>query len=172
MQKRRMYYYLLLASGWTVLLFHLGAMSYADQDIKPYLQLFLTEEGIQSWFKNIEFTYNGSMISVQRLGSFSFLEFLIRKGAHLFFFFMLGFVIVRYFSTFLDNQSFFIMLLSCSMLVMIAMLSELLQYVNPDRSGQWIDVWLNCAGGFVGLVSGYITSLPSSQPKKSADHSI
>ncbi|WP_078378855.1 VanZ family protein [Sutcliffiella halmapala] len=172
MQKRRMYYYLLLASGWTVLLFHLSSMSYVEQDIRPYLKLVVTEESIQSWFRQMEFSYNGSLISVENLGGFSFLEFLIRKGAHLFFYYMLGFVIVRYFSTFLENKPLLILLLSCSMLLIIAMMDEYLQHLHPDRSGQWMDVQLNCLGGVIGIVGGFITSLSSVNTKKSADHSM
>jgi hypothetical protein len=170
MKKRRMFYYLILASGWTVLLFHLSSMPYIDQDIRPYLQLFLKEETIQTWLGTFELTYNGRLVSVGNLGGYSFIEFFIRKGAHLFFYFMLGYVLVRYFITFLQDKKIRVLLLSCCMVIIIAMLDEYLQHMQPDRSGQWIDVWLDCTGGFLGIIGGFVSFI-TAQAKKSAYHS-
>ncbi|WP_417898851.1 VanZ family protein [Bacillus haimaensis] len=169
--KRRKYYYLFLAIGWTVLLFHLSSMSYASQDIRPYLRLLVPEESLLVWLKGFQLNFDGSVISVETSGGYALVEFLFRKAAHLFFYFMLGFVIVRYFRSFLHNRRRRVFLLSCCMVLFISMLDEYLQYLHPDRSGRWIDVWLDCTGGLVGITAGYITSKASSI-RKSASHSM
>jgi VanZ family protein len=57
------------------------------------------------------------------------------------------------------------------MVLFISMLDEYLQHLHPDRSGRWVDVWLDCTGGLVGLAAGYLTSRTSSI-RKSANHSM
>jgi VanZ family protein len=171
LKKRRKYYYLFLAIGWTVLLFHLSSMSYTAQDIRPYLRLLVPEESLSTWLKGFQLNYDGSVFSVETSGGYAFVEFLFRKAVHLFFYFMLGFVIVRYFRSFLHNRRWRVFLLSCCMLLFISMLDEYLQHLHPDRSGRWVDVWLDCTGGLVGIAAGYITSRASSI-RKSANHSM
>lgn len=152
-----------------MLLFHLSSMSYTAQDIRPYLRLLVPEESLSAWLKGFQLKYDGRVISVETSGGYAFAEFLFRKAAHLFFYFMLGFVIVRYFRSFLHNQRWRAFLLSCSMVLFISMLDEYLQHLHPDRSGRWMDVWLDCSGGIVGIAAGYITSRASSI-RKSANH--
>lgn len=171
MLKRRKYYYLFLAAGWTVLLFHLSSMSYASQDIRPYLSLLVPEDSLTAWLKGFQLNYGGSVISAETRGGYAFVEFLFRKAAHLFFYFMLGFVIVRYFRSFMPNMRWRVFLLSCSMVVLISMLDEYLQHLHPDRSGRWMDVWLDCTGGLIGIVAGYIT-YRARHIRKSANHSF
>lgn len=171
LMKRRKYYYLFLAIGWTVLLFHLSSMSYAAQDIKPYLRLLVPEESLSVWLKGFQLKYDGRVISVETSGGYAFVEFLFRKAVHLFFYFMLGFVIVGYFRSFLQNRRWRVFLLSCCMVLFISMLDEFLQHLHPDRSGRWADVWLDCTGGLVGIAAGYIISRASSI-RKSAYHSM
>ncbi|MGM0837593.1 MAG: VanZ family protein [Bacillota bacterium] len=171
MLKRNKYYYLFLAFGWTVLLFHLSSMSYAAQDIKPYLRLLVPEESLSAWLTGFQVKYDGRVISVETSGSYAFVEFLFRKAAHLFLYFMLGFVIVRYFRSFLHNRRWRVFLLSCSMVLFVSMLDEYLQHLHPDRSGRLMDVWLDCTGGLMGIAVGYITTIASSI-RKSANHSM
>ncbi|WP_223701263.1 VanZ family protein [Sutcliffiella deserti] len=169
--KRRKYYYLLLASGWTILVFHLSSMSYVEQDLKPYLRLFVEEDVIISWFHSMHLSYSGNVVSVESLGGYSFLEFVLRKGAHLFFYFMLGFVLVRYFRTFLVGKAGKSILLGFCMVLLIAMLDEFLQHLNPNRSGMWLDVWLDCTGGFLGVILGSLSDQTFGTQKR-VDHSM
>ena len=176
MKNKRILYYLFLAFGWTVILFYLSSMSYAEQDIRPYLQMLVAEEHIAQVFSDVEITYRDNTVSVDNMGGYQFVEFLFRKGAHLFFYSVLGYLLVRYFASSLGRKYWRVCLFSLSILLTIAMLDEYLQHLHPERSGQWADVWLNGMGGVKGIITGflstYIKKSRKAETKKSADPSM
>lgn len=176
MRKKRILYYLFLALGWTVILFYLSSMSYAEQDIQPYLRMLVAEEHIVQVFSNLEIPYRNSTVSVESMGGYQFVEFLFRKGAHLFFYSVLGYLLVRYFASSLGRKYLRVCAFSLFILLTISMLDELLQHIHPERSGQWADVWLNCMGGVKGIITGFLSTYTKKNrteaAKKSADPSM
>jgi VanZ family protein len=167
-----MLYYLFLVVGWSVLLFYLSSMSYSEQDIKPYLKLLLKEEYIHQFLSPLEIPYRSQTISVEQSGAYGFVEFLIRKWAHLFFYSVLGYNLVRYFASIPGKNYLRIFLLSMMALAAISMLDEFLQHLNPERSGQWADVWLNCAGGVKGVIGGLFSTYKRNKRHKYIQKSV
>ena len=80
MRNKRILYYLFLAFGWTVILFYLSSMSYAEQDIRPYLRMLVAEEHIAAVFAGVGIPYVNDKMSVDSMGGYQFVEFLFRKG--------------------------------------------------------------------------------------------
>ncbi len=158
MKNKRILYYLFLAFGWTLILFYLSSMSYAEQDIRPYLRILVAEEHLAHLFSNVEIPYRNSMVSVDSVGGYQFVEFLFRKGAHLFFYSVLGYLLVRYFASSLGRKYWRVCLFSLSILLTISMLDEFLQHLHPERNGQWADVWLNGMGGVKGIITGFLST--------------
>lgn len=176
LRNKRILYYLFLAFGWTVILFYMSSMSYADQDIRPYLRMLVAEERLAAVFAGMEIPYVNNKVSVESMGGYEFVEFLFRKGAHLFFYSVLGYLLVRYFASSLGRKYWRVFMFSFSILLVVAMLDEFLQFHHPDRSGQWADVWLDGMGGLKGIITGflstYIKKNKKEVAKKSADPSL
>lgn len=151
-------------------------MSYAEQDIRPYLQMFVAEEHIAAVLAGMEIPYGNNKMSVDNMGAYQFVDFLFRKGAHLFFYSVLGYLLVRYFASSLGRKYWRVFMFSFSILLVIAMLDEFLQFHHPDRSGHWADVGLDAMGGLKGIITGllstYIKKGKKEGKQKSADSSM
>ncbi|MGD7052950.1 VanZ family protein [Sutcliffiella horikoshii] len=171
MRNKRILYYLFLAFGWTVILFYLSSMSYAEQDIRPYLRMLVAEEHIAAVFAGVEIPYVNNKMSVDNMGGYQFVEFLFRKGAHLFFYSVLGYLLVRYFASSLGRKYWRVFAFSLSILLVIAMLDEFLQFHHPDRSGQWADVWLDGMGGLKGIITGFLSTYVKKNKKEATKNS-
>nr|WP_301538676.1 VanZ family protein [Bacillus sp. THAF10] len=145
-----------IAVGWTLLLFYLSSMSYSEQTIRPYLQVLVTEQQIELVFSKLPFYIINDKITIENLGAYGLVEYLIRKGAHLFFYSVLGYTIVRYFTCSIGLKIRRLLFLSITTLLIISMMDEFLQHLHHGRSGQWSDVFLNGMGGIKGMITGLI----------------
>lgn len=144
-------------------------MSFSEQTIRPYLQMLITENQLEVVFSKINIPFLNSEISVENLGAYGFLEYLFRKGAHLFFYSILGYVISRYFMSSLGYKKGRIFVFSMFTLLIISMLDEYLQYLQMERSGQWADVWLNCIGGVKGVLTGLVAGYNQKRRRQSIE---
>lgn len=81
--------YWLLPLGWMGIIFYSSAQPYQNQDIRPLLGDFLDLSLLKPILAGISFSYNGSEVSVAAQGVAGFLEFFIRKGAHVGVYFVL-----------------------------------------------------------------------------------
>ena len=79
-----------------------------------------------------------------------FLHFLVRKGAHLFSYFVLGILLVNAFrmSGMVAGKYYYLSLAIC---VIYAMTDELHQLLVPGRSGQVRDVLIDSVGALIGI---------------------
>ncbi|MFE4896520.1 VanZ family protein [Peribacillus butanolivorans] len=135
---------------WAMLIFFFSSQTYEEQRISPFLgQLntpFLNEK-----LGGISFMYGGLEVSVHTAGVAGFLEFFIRKGAHLIIFFVFGFLTISVWRTFVKNS---IITFSGSLLCVLfyASVDELHQKFTGGRTPLWQDVMLDTFGGLLGIL--------------------
>ncbi|KMK77847.1 hypothetical protein AB990_02665 [Alkalihalobacillus pseudalcaliphilus] len=143
---------LLLICG--VVIYYLSSQPYEAQNIRPFLSNFnLT--WFEVLFASVSFTYAGTVISIEAYGGAEgFIEFFVRKGAHVIVFAVLGFLTYSLAHVLSKKRSIaFIM----TLLVVsgYAAFDEWRQFHHPDRRGIYQDVILDIFGGIIGLSISY-----------------
>ncbi|WP_332629994.1 VanZ family protein [Halalkalibacter flavus] len=125
----------------------------------------LTNGRAQSFLEGIRFQYAGNEISVERLGLESFIEFLIRKGAHFGLFFLLGFLTYRaqWASGCKKKLSYFGSLL---FVLLYAISDEIHQAFTPNRTPLVQDVILDFSGGLTGVTLAFILVISHNKKKE------
>lgn len=142
----------LLPLIWMGVIFYASNQPYEDQDIRPILgdRLDLSIfEGVFGW---MAFTYNDSLVSVETLGVEGFIEFFIRKGAHVAVFFLLTcfyFIAIRKSieRTFKQNIA-----ISFFAAVAYAITDEIHQGFTPNRTPFIGDVMLDAFGALAAVM--------------------
>ncbi|MFE4812343.1 VanZ family protein [Peribacillus simplex] len=94
--------------------------------------------------------YGGVEVSAQIAGVNGFLEFFLRKGAHLFIFFVFGLLTYRVWGRFVKNP---VLSFSGALLCVLfyASADELHQTLTDVRTPLWQDVMLDTFGGLLGI---------------------
>ena len=149
--------YLILPFIIMFVLYQSSSMSYEEQSLLASIESIMGGKPLYDFFSSIEFLYGGEIISIQEIGYFAFIEFFIRKGAHFFIYFLLGFF------WFLGlrkrvRDKWLVLLLSIMLAIGYASFDELQQSFNPGRTGLMADVLLDTAGAFVGVLMAKILS--------------
>ena len=83
-------FYLVVALIMMAALFYSSSQTYEQQSQLSNLTHWLKNQPLKDWLSRIRFDYAGSIVSIQHLGYFSFVEFFIRKAAHFTTYFILG----------------------------------------------------------------------------------
>ncbi|WP_336866455.1 VanZ family protein [Peribacillus frigoritolerans] len=150
----RRYFILILLVSWAMVIFFFSSQTYEEQSISP----FLTQFNTPYWYdklSGISFMYGGVEVSAQTAGVNGFLEFFLRKGAHLFIFFVFGFLTLGVWRSFVKNPVFsfsgalFFVLLYASA-------DELHQKLTGGRTPLWQDVILDTFGGLLGIFFSFL----------------
>ncbi|WP_461178374.1 VanZ family protein [Virgibacillus ainsalahensis] len=161
----RNYLYWLLPLIWMGVIFYSSATPYENQDIKPLLNDFPMDlsflEPVLGW---ISFTYHQSVVSVDALGVTGFIEFFIRKGAHVgvFLLLMCLFYLAFHKSTGLRFKT--TLLFSFLLTVAYAVIDEFHQGFTPNRTPYIGDVFLDSFGAL--LASGILILIHWLKSKK------
>lgn len=135
------------------LIFWFSSQPYQNQDVKPLLTDFINEEWVAATFSKIQFDYAGYNVSAENLGAASFVEFFIRKGAHLGIFFLLGFFTCRaLLATLLRNRTTSSFFSAFFFVILYAVQDELHQHFTGDRTPLIQDVMIDSVGGLVGII--------------------
>ncbi len=150
MNKKRIILVVLLL--WASCIFYFSSQPYEEQSLQPFLGKYLEGhsnlENMLSW---IVISYAGNEVSVQSQGLTGFLEFFIRKAAHLTIFFVFGFLAVaalRYVSK-RRGFSFGVPLLC---VLIYACFDEIHQHFTGGRTPLWQDVAIDTIGGLFGIL--------------------
>ncbi|MHA6252379.1 VanZ family protein [Oceanobacillus sp. CAU 1775] len=153
------YFYWLLPIGWMGIIFRSSSTPYEQQDIKPLLGQYIDLTFLEPYLDWIYFTYNGSPVSIATHGADGFIEFLIRKGAHVFVFFILcclfKFALEKTATLTLKKQlaySFFFT-------VAYAVMDEINQGFTPNRTAYFGDVILDSIGALLAIIFIYLKSI-------------
>ena len=100
----------------------------------------------------ISFQYHSREISVQNLGVAHFIEFFIRKFAHLFVFFVFGLLTVRALFNKME-RSLIASILSLLLVIIYAGFDELHQMYTGGRTPLLTDVYIDTIGGLIGIIT-------------------
>ncbi|WP_101842998.1 VanZ family protein [Halobacillus sp. Marseille-P3879] len=134
---------------WIAVIYYSSSTPYEKQDIKPWLGDWVNFSWAGPYLERISFTYNNQEVSVAAQGIAGFIEFFIRKGAHIGVFFVLALLI--YFALFYTvQQNKNKPLLAASAwagTVLYAVFDEWHQGLTPNRTPYAGDVLLDAFGG-------------------------
>lgn len=128
-------------------LFYSSGQTYEQQSIIPDLKQWLPGEPFKNILANLQIPYWGRSISIEERGYYHFIEFLIRKGAHIVSFGALAI------GAFIITKRF---ILSFVITVLIAALDEYHQSITGGRTPTIQDVNLDAFGAFLALLTIYI----------------
>ncbi|MFC2947273.1 VanZ family protein [Virgibacillus sediminis] len=149
----RKYLYWLLPLGWMVIIFRSSATPYENQDIKPLMEELPVDlsflEPLLDW---ISFTYHRSVVSVDALGMWGFIEFFLRKGAHIGVFFLLVCLFYRALRKAPGLGEWTSVALSFFLTVAYAIADEIHQGFTPGRTPYAGDVILDSFGALLAVV--------------------
>ena len=139
---------------WAGLLFWSSSQPYSEQDIRPLLSEQLDLRWVTEYLGQISFVYNNQEVSVSALGEAGFLEFFIRKGAHLFAYFMLSVLTCRALREW--NRSWWKKGQTVLLFVSLyAASDEFHQMFTSERTPLVTDVLIDITGGIVGIMVYY-----------------
>ncbi|GAB3804990.1 VanZ family protein [Virgibacillus kimchii] len=146
------YIYWLLPLLWMGVIFYSSSQPYENQDMRPLLADGMNLSSIEPLVNWISFTYNGSAVSVETHGVAGFIEFFIRKGAHVAVFFLLAcfFFIALRKST--ELQFKYAVAISFFATVAYAIADEVHQGFTPNRTPYVGDVVLDALGAFAAVI--------------------
>lgn len=141
---------------WMGLIFLSSRTPYEKQDVKPALASHFDLSVIEPFVDGIAFTYHQSVISVASLGIERFIEFFIRKGAHVFVFFVLTILLAYAFKKTTHLSITSILIYSYLIATIYACLDELNQSMTPNRTPYIGDVVLDSFGSLLAIMSLYV----------------
>lgn len=132
------------------ILFVSSSMTYKEQTTVPLMERLLQSEPFKPFLSTIHFDYAGETQSVAEVGYFKFVEFFIRKGAHVTIFFLLGLGLTQ--GTFMYQKNRWLhwplVTLSCTG---IAAFDEFHQMLTGGRTPLFQDVMLDTAAAAIAV---------------------
>jgi len=140
-------------------LFYSSGQTYEEQSLIPDLQHYLPNEPLKGMLSMFQIPYWGITVSVEERGYHAFIEFLLRKGAHVFIFGALAAAIyyaIRKFT------------LAFVITVALAFIDEFHQSLTGGRTPTIHDVMLDSFGAMVALFLIFLIKKFKSRKKKSS----
>ncbi|WP_404454364.1 VanZ family protein [Oceanobacillus kapialis] len=144
--------YWLLPICWMGVIFYSSHQPYENQDVRPLLSNLFNVDFLEPYLNWISFSYHNSVVSVEQLGVAGFLEFFIRKGAHVTVFLVLCsffYIALRKSGLLVRNKA---MILSLILTVIYAISDEVHQGFTPNRTPYAGDVLLDSFGALLAVV--------------------
>lgn len=128
-------------------LFYSSGQTYEEQSLIPDLKRYLPDEPFKGILSTLEIPYWGTTVSIEERGYHAFIEFLLRKGAHVFIFGALAGAI--YYAT----RKFF---LAFAVTAVFAIIDEYHQSLTGGRTPTIQDVLLDSFGAAIVLLSIFL----------------
>lgn len=156
-RSRRLLFIIVIVFVWMSIIFFFSSQSYQQQDLRPWLQEHLPEAAIEYWFSWVSFTYAGEIVSIDAKGVPGFVEFFIRKAAHIGEYFVLGGLLLLLLTNLLRIRASIVIPVSWCLCALYAVSDELHQSTSGYRIFKAQDVVLDSIAALVGitLVSAY-----------------
>ena len=130
-----------------VALFYSSGQTYEQQSLIPNLKQWLPNEPLKAWLSQLQIPYWGRIISVEERGYYYFIEFLIRKGAHIVTFGVLAVAV------FIMTKRYVLTLI---ITVVLAIIDEYHQSLTGGRTPTIQDVYLDTFGVILALLTIYL----------------
>ncbi|HLR62358.1 MAG TPA: VanZ family protein [Lentibacillus sp.] len=148
--KRHVYW--LLPILWMGVIFYSSAQPYENQDVKPFLERAFDLSFLTPYLEWVSFKYHQSEVSVAALGMEGFIEFFMRKGAHLGVFFVLFclFFVALTRSSHLKFRG--ALAVSFLLTVAYAAIDEFHQSFTANRTPYFGDILLDGAGALIAAI--------------------
>ncbi|OBZ11217.1 MULTISPECIES: VanZ family protein [Bacillales] len=141
----------ILLTGWLALLFMFSSQTYEQQSIQPFLRSHFNYDQLVRWLPDMTITYRASVINSHDR-PYSFIEFLFRKGAHLFVYATFAAMLFMFLRALTRGRWFISIVLTLLVAVAVPALDEWNQLGSDERTGNATDVVLDFAGGCAGLL--------------------
>jgi len=142
---------LLLLTGtvfWVIIVFTFSSQPLKEQDIKPKLKQWISSNSAEQLSPNVTFYYHNTLIS-GRDNPFGFIEFIIRKCAHMFEYGMLAFLVYCCLS--FINRIRFRVSLVLVFVVVTACFDEWNQSHISERTSTILDVGVDTLGATIAV---------------------
>ncbi|KRN08712.1 VanZ family protein [Liquorilactobacillus mali KCTC 3596 = DSM 20444] len=133
------------------ILFISSSMTYKQQTSVPFLEKYLSGEPFKNILGGVSFDYATEKISIAEVGYFKFVEFFLRKGAHFFFYFLMGTFL--YLGLKKRLKSILLTVVTAFLATVgYAALDEFHQMITGGRTPLFQDVILDGIGAIVGIL--------------------
>lgn len=142
---------MLVLAGIGLIIFNFSSQTYEQQTIVPHLQRFLPGEPFAGVLSQIEVSYWGQPVSVETKGYYYFIEFLIRKLAHVVLFGALAVALFAVLVMGRPRRLWPVALLSLAATSMYAVTDEYHQLLTGGRTPMLKDVALDTVGAVLAL---------------------
>jgi VanZ family protein len=143
-------WYLLLVFLWIAFIGYMSFQTNAQQTIQPWLRSNFTPEQLSNHLPDVTIHYlNGEVQAKKR--PYTFVEFLFRKGAHVFVYSMLALLSYLFVGMFV-KRAVWRAAGAFSMVLLVGILDEWNQSFSPFRTGVFQDVGIDLAGACFLLV--------------------
>ncbi|SDQ24864.1 VanZ family protein [Virgibacillus salinus] len=146
------YFFWLLPISWMGIIYYSSAQPYEDQDVKPLLTNMVDLSFLTPFVDWISFTYHHSEVSVAVLGTAGFVEFFLRKGAHVGVFFVLMCLFYIALNRSCDMKFRSLITISFCLTVAYAGLDEFHQGFTANRTPYLGDVVLDGVGAALATI--------------------
>lgn len=137
--------------AWAAVIFMLSSQPYEKQSLRPFLTDTVNIDWVRWQLSNLSFIYAGKVISIDTVSVVGFLEFIIRKGAHFFVFFILGWLLYRGLNSIFQSRQLLSFMVSLFLVAFYAASDEYHQIFTANRTPLVNDVFLDFFGGFIGI---------------------
>lgn len=137
-----------------VLVFILSSQSYEMQTIQPFLKQRIDSHTLQEALPDITIPYRNTQFAA-KADPYRFVEFILRKGAHLFLYACLAASAYLALRTYRLSYRWKLLMI-LAIVLCIASLDEWNQSFR-NRTSSIHDVWIDFVGGLLGL--GFITAI-------------
>ncbi|WNR43761.1 VanZ family protein [Paenibacillus roseipurpureus] len=137
---------------WFGLIFALSSQTHQTQDLRPWIHKEIPDQTVKNVFAGTSFHYGHSQISVKSSSPSGFIEFFIRKTAHIFVYFVLGLLIARTLKAYTNWSIYHVSLAAVSVSALYAASDEFHQRFIQGRTALPIDVLVDTAGAMLGIV--------------------
>ncbi|SES30411.1 VanZ family protein [Psychrobacillus sp. OK032] len=118
-----------------------------QQSLVPVLEKWLPNKPLESLLSYLQIPYWGILVSIEERGYYPFVEFLIRKGTHFFYFGIIALAIYAALPKFNYRK-----LTAISLTMFFAVADELHQSFTSGRTASAQDVMLDTAGAITALL--------------------
>ncbi|TWT03567.1 VanZ family protein [Planomicrobium sp. CPCC 101079] len=141
------------------ILFISSGQTYEQQTLIPTLEKYLAAKPLEGLLSYLHIPYYGTLVSIEERGYFAFIEFLLRKGAHLFMFGAVAIAVV----VLMPKPKFW---MAFAITVGLAVLDEFHQSLTGGRTPTGQDVLLDSIGAFIALSLWNLYTKISYRPKR------
>ncbi|PAF31572.1 VanZ family protein [Paenibacillus sp. 7516] len=135
---------------WILLIWSMSAQSYQQQTIQPLLHKLSDQVRIGFTLPNVTINYGEKQYSLQQK-PFDFLEFVFRKGGHLFIYAVLA-ALVYGTLKYRKQSTITAVLFALCVVILIACIDEYIQQFSPNRTASIRDVGVDFVGGCLGII--------------------